>query len=83
MGGGYTIFQGGDLKSTDCTCTILVMSIGSIARGKRKRLNRERETKAVLASRMLSGEVVTYTANVAIDTCRKETLLKMITKLTV
>lgn len=44
------------------------MSMGSIARGKRRRLKRERETKAVLASRMLSGEMVTYTANVAIDT---------------
>lgn len=47
---------------------MLVMSMGSIASGKRKRLNRERETKAVFASSMLSGEVLTYTAKVAIDT---------------
>ena len=44
------------------------MSIGSMVRGKRRMLKRDRDTKAFSASRMLSGEDSTYTANVVRDT---------------
>lgn len=53
------------------TCTIAAMSIGSMARGKRRMLNREMEVKAFSAVNTLSELTPTNTANVARDTCRK------------
>lgn len=45
-----------------------MMSIGNMESGKRKMLNSDRETKAVLASRMLFLSLRTNVAKVASDT---------------
>lgn len=46
------------------TCTMLLMTMGSMLRGKRRMLNRARDTKAFCASRTFFSSTSTYTANV-------------------
>ena len=55
------------------TWTRLAMSWGSMERGKRRMLKRERDTNAFSASRTFSSDDRTYTANVVSDTCFKHT----------
>ncbi len=55
------------------TCTMLLMTMGNILRGKRRMLNRARETNAFCASRILCSSTNTYTANVERATFVKET----------
>lgn len=45
------------------TCTMLLMTMGSMFRGKRRMLKRARDTKALRASRMFFSFTSTYTAN--------------------
>lgn len=45
------------------TCTMLLMTWGSILRGNLRMLKSESDTKAFSASRMLFSSTVTYTAN--------------------
>lgn len=51
------------------TWTMFVMTFGTIERGNLRILKRANETKAFWASRTLSGDDSTYTANVESDTC--------------
>lgn len=46
------------------TCTIPLMTWGSMLRGNLRMLKSESDTKALSASRMLFSSTVTYTANV-------------------
>lgn len=57
------------------TCTILLMTIGSMLRGKRRMLKSARDTKALWASSTLCLSISTYTVNVD-----KATYSKMETK---
>lgn len=52
---------------------MLLMTMGNILRGKRRMLNRARETNAFCASRILCSSTNTYTANVERATFVKET----------
>lgn len=51
-----------------CTWTIAAMSIGSMARGKRRMLKSDIDVNAFSASRILSGLTETKTANAARET---------------
>ena len=50
---------------------MLVITLGSMERGKRMMLKRDKETKAFSASSMLSESDKVYTANVVRDTCKE------------
>jgi len=52
---------------------MLLMTMGNILRGKRRMLNRARETNAFCASRTLCSSTNTYTAKVERATFVKET----------
>lgn len=58
-------------KILSLTCTMLLMTIGNMLRGKRRMLNRARDTNAFCASRTLCSSTNTYTANVERATFRK------------
>lgn len=58
-------------KILSLTWTILLMTIGNMLRGKRRMLNRARDTNAFCASRTLCSSTNTYTANVERATLRK------------
>lgn len=52
------------------TCTILLMTMGSMLRGKRRMLKRARDTKAFWASSTFCSSTRTYTAKVDKATCK-------------
>jgi hypothetical protein len=54
------------------TCAVIAMMVESKFKGTRSMLNKAKVTKARLASRMLSGEDSTNTANVAMVTCHTQ-----------
>jgi len=51
------------------TCTILLMTIGSMLSGKRRMLKSASDTKAFWASKTLRSSISTYTVKVDRATC--------------
>lgn len=50
------------------TCTMFVITVGSIPKGNLNMLNNDRDTKVVLGSSILFGSESTKVANVTIET---------------